>query len=104
MKHVVIFVTSANKKEAKKIAKALIKKRLAACVNLVDKIESLFWWKGRVDSAKEILLVIKSTQSKVAEIIKRVKLIHSYEVPEIIVLPIKSGYKPYLDWIDDSVR
>jgi periplasmic divalent cation tolerance protein len=101
---VVIFVTCADKKQARRIAQGLIKARLAACVNIVDKIESLFWWQGKVDCAKEVLLVIKSRRQKVAAIISKVKSLHSYDCPEIIALPIVAGSPSYLRWIDESVR
>lgn len=102
--YVVILVTCANKKEANSIADALIKDKAAACVNVVPKIESVFWWQGKIDHSQEVLLIIKSRKSKLNRIIKIVKLLHSYKVPEIIALPIVSGYKPYLEWINDSIR
>jgi len=102
--HIVIFITAPNKKEAGHIAKKLIQKKLAACVNIIANIDSIFWWKAKVDSAKEVLLVVKSTKSKLAKIIKLVKATHSYDTPEIIALPIIGGEKKYLKWIDDSVR
>jgi periplasmic divalent cation tolerance protein len=101
--HIVVFITAANNKEAKHIAHRLIKNKLAACVNIVDEIESFFCWKGKVDQVKEALLIIKSKREKLAKIIKLVKSLHSYEVPEIIALPIIAGYKPYLKWIDESL-
>lgn len=101
--YIIIFVTTSDKKEARRIASAVIKNRLAACVNIADNIESLFWWQGKVDKAKEALLIIKSKKEKLAKIIKCVKSLHSYEVPEIIALPVVNGYKPYLEWIDESV-
>ena len=101
--YIVIFITAANKKEAHRLAQQLIKHKLAACVNIADKIESFFWWQGKVDRAKEALLIIKSKKSRLTKIIKLVKSMHSYEVPEVIALPIISGDKPYLDWIDESL-
>jgi periplasmic divalent cation tolerance protein len=102
--HIVIFITAANKKEAGKIARALVKNKLAACANIIKEIESVFWWQGKVDKAKEALIIIKSRKEKLAKIIKLVKRMHSYSVPEIIALPIVSGDKPYLEWIDESIR
>ncbi|MFA5287299.1 MAG: divalent-cation tolerance protein CutA [Candidatus Omnitrophota bacterium] len=99
----VILVTAANKKEARRIAKALINNKLAACVNIISEVESLFYWKGKIDSAKETLLIIKSRKEKVPKIIKLVKSIHSYEIPEIISLPIAAGFRLYLKWIDESL-
>lgn len=99
----IIFITASNKKEAKKIAQALVGRRLCACVNIIDEIESLFWWKGKIDSAKETLLIIKSRKDKLSKIMALVRSLHSYSVPEIIALPIIGGYGPYLRWIDESV-
>jgi periplasmic divalent cation tolerance protein len=97
-------VSTADKGEARKIAKALIKNKLAACVNIIGKVESLFWWKGKVDKANEYLLIIKSNKAMMPKVVKLVKSMHSYQVPEIISLPITSGLKKYLSWIDESLR
>lgn len=102
--YIVIFITAASKKEAVKIAEALLRRRLAACVNIVGKVESFFWWQGKIDRARECLLIAKSAKSKLGKIIKAVKSLHSYEVPEIISLPVSGGNKNYLDWINDSIR
>lgn len=101
---IIIFITTAHKKEARRIAKALLENKLAACVNIIPEIGSLFWWQAKIDSASEVLLVIKSKKTKLTQIIKLVKSLHSYEVPEIIALPIIGGYKPYLRWLDESLR
>lgn len=102
--HIVIFVTASNKKEAQKIASRLVKNKLAACVNIAQGIESLFSWEGKIQKAKESLLIIKSTRAKFPRIVKLIKSLHSYKVPEIIALPIIAGDKPYLGWIDASIR
>lgn len=102
--YIIIFTTCANKKEAKRIAAGLIKSKLAACVNITDKIESFFWWQGKIDEAGETLLIVKSKKEKLNKIIKLVESIHSYKVPEIIALPIIGGYRPYLEWLDESLR
>ncbi|MCX5704581.1 MAG: divalent-cation tolerance protein CutA [Candidatus Omnitrophica bacterium] len=102
--HIVILITASKKKEAKKIAAKLLKEKLVACVNIVDKVESFFWWQGKIDNASESLMVIKSTKAKFRKIVKTVLSVHSYTVPEIIALPIIAGHKPYLDWIDESLR
>lgn len=101
---IIVFVTCASKFQAQKIAQALIKDKLAACVNLVNPINSLFWWKGKVDSSKEILLIIKTKKNLFDRLERLVKSLHSYDVPEIIALPIVKGSKKYLDWINDSTR
>ncbi|MDP3142372.1 MAG: divalent-cation tolerance protein CutA [Candidatus Omnitrophota bacterium] len=104
MKNMIVLITAANKKEAEKIAGGLIAKRLAACVNIVDKINSLFWWQGKVDRAKEVLLVVKTKQSAFKKIIREVKKLHSYDLPEIIAIPIIAGEKKYLRWLNESIR
>ncbi|MFA5092586.1 MAG: divalent-cation tolerance protein CutA [Candidatus Omnitrophota bacterium] len=102
--HVVILVTAKDKKEAQKIASGLIKAKLAACVNIVNKIDSIFFWAGKIDQAKESLLIIKSKKEKLSKIIKLVKSLHSYDVPEIVALPIIAGDKSYLRWINATLR
>jgi len=99
----VILVTCPNKKEARKIATFLVKERLSACVNIIDKIESFFWWQKKIDYAKEVLLIIKTKKEKIPKIIKLVKKLHPYSVPEIIALDITTGEKNYLKWIDESL-
>ncbi len=102
--YIVIFITTAGKIEATRIAKALLASKLAACVNIVDKVESFFWWQGKIDRAKEYLLIAKSVKANLPKVCRLVKSLHSYDVPEIIGIPIAGGSKTYLDWIDDSIR
>jgi periplasmic divalent cation tolerance protein len=99
---IVIFVTASSEREARKIADLLLTKRKAACVNIVPKVDSSFWWQGKLDSARESLLIIKTKASLVPEIVDLVRAAHSYEVPEIIVLPIIGGNDDYLHWIEDE--
>ncbi len=99
----VIFITCANKNEAKKISAGLISAKLAACVSIVGGVESLFWWEKKVDRAREVLLIVKSKKTKLAGIIKKVRSLHSYSTPEIIALPIIGGDRQYLKWIDESL-
>ncbi len=101
---ILVFITASNKAEAANIARGLLKNKLAACVNIVEKIDSFFWWKGRIDQAAECLLLVKTRKAKLPRIIKLVKSLHSYEVPEIIALPIIAGEKRYLNWINASLR
>lgn len=101
--YIVIFITTPNKKEARRIAKVLLKARLIACVNIIGNVKSLFWWQGKINNAKEALLVIKSKRSKLAAIIKQVKSVHSYQLPEIIAIPVMGGEKKYLSWIDECI-
>lgn len=101
--YIVILITCANKKEARAIAGGLIKDKLAACVNILAGVESTFWWENKVERQEEVMLVVKSKKTKLARIIKKVKSLHSYSVPEIIALPIIAGDRHYLKWIDESL-
>jgi periplasmic divalent cation tolerance protein len=101
---VVIFVTTSTETEAHKIAELLLTRRKAACVNIVPRMSSSFWWHGKIDSARESLLIIKTRASLLSEIIELVKSVHSYEVPEIIALPIIGGNEDYLKWVGDEVK
>ena len=102
--HIVIFITAKDFEEASKIADQLVAKKLVACANIVKGIKSVFWWEGKVDNAKEVLLIVKSKKILLSKIIKTVKSLHSYTVPEIIALPIVGGNADYLKWINDSVQ
>lgn len=97
--NIVIFITAKNIKEAKKISAALVKEHAAACVNIVSGVQSFFWWQGKVDAACEALLIVKSQKSCFKKIVKIVKRVHSYQVPEIIALPIVDGEKEYMKWV-----
>jgi len=101
--YIVIFITARNRIEAKKISSLLIKNKLAACVTIVKAIESFFWWKNKVDTAKEVLLIVKTKKDKFERIVRLVKSLHSYSVPEIIAMPIIGGSKEYLNWINESI-
>jgi len=102
--YIVVLVTAKNTREASKISQQLLKEKLIACANMIKGVQSLFWWKKKIDKASEVLLVIKSKRSHFKRIVKTVKACHSYDTPEIIALPIVEGNKDYLKWINDSVR
>jgi len=102
--YIVIFITAKDKEEAQKIGQHLVSQKLAACVNIVSGIDSIFWWENKVDTAQEALLIVKSRRNVFNDIVKAVRSIHSYSVPEIIAFPIQFGLKDYLKWIDDSVK
>ncbi len=101
---IVVLVTCGNQEEAVKLAKSLVEKRLAACVNLLPGISSWYWWENKVTEDHEILLVIKSSRTKYAELEKEVLLLHSYAVPEVIALQIVDGSSNYLGWIEESIK
>ena len=105
MQHVVVFITAPSKKEAEKISRVLLDARLAACTNIIGGVDSHFWWKAKKEKAKEWLLVIKTRKMLVQKLIDKVKVVHPYEVPEVIAIPIIAGYQTYLDWIQkETVR
>jgi periplasmic divalent cation tolerance protein len=97
---VVVFVTTSSEEEAEKIASLLLEKRTAACVNVIPRIKSRFWWQGKLDSAQESLLIIKTRAALIPQLTDIVKKAHSYTVPEVVALPIVAGNEDYLDWVD----
>jgi len=99
---IIIFVTTKNSREANKIAIKLVKDKLIACANVIRGIQSTFRWQGKIDKANETLLILKSKKSCLPKIIKMVKQNHSYDVPEIIALPITGGSMDYLNWIKSN--
>jgi len=99
--HAVILITAPNPEEGQKIAEALVAEKLAACVNLVEKVSSIYWWQGKVERDTETLLIVKTQWALVDQLIARVKELHSYTVPEVIALPIERGNPDYLKWIDE---
>jgi len=102
--YIVVFITTATLEEAQQISKVLLERKKVACVNIVLRVDSLFWWQDKLDSAQESLLVIKTKASLLNEVIRLVKEIHSYDVPEIIALPIVGGNPDYLEWVDTEVE
>ena len=104
MKNIKFFyITAPNKKEAGRIAKKLLDKRLIACANVINKVDSYFVWKNKIQNSKEIIICGKTTSKNQKKIIKVVKSIHSYSVPCIIFFDIKNGNKDFLKWIEQSV-
>ncbi len=104
MKFNIIYITTKDRAEAKKIGKVLIEEKLAACVNIIDNMESIYRWEGKVEEGKEAILIAKTKQSLVNELIDRVKSLHSYSCPAIIALPVESGSDDYLNWIDKETK
>jgi periplasmic divalent cation tolerance protein len=102
---IVVLVTCGSAKEAWKIAHALVEEKLAACVNILQApVLSVYRWKGKVETAKEVLLLIKTTRRRFAALQLAIHSLHSYDTPEIIALLIEDGSRDYLAWIADSVR
>ena len=99
----VVYMTAGGIEEAQKIAGVLVGRRLAACVNLITSVRSVYRWKGAVEDEPEVMLVAKTRFDKFDALRQAVADVHSYEVPEIIALPIVDGHEPYLKWIDESV-
>lgn len=99
----VVLVTAGSKPEALKIAKALLTRKLAACVSLIPGMESHYRWKGRLEKNREILMMIKTSRSRVKGLIREVKKIHSYDVFEAISLPVLEGNPAYLKWMEESL-
>ena len=97
----VVFVTCGSEEEALKIAHALVEERLAACVNLVSPIRSIYRWEGKICDEKEWLLIIKTHTARFEDVERRVKVLHSYSLPEIIALPITKGSTSYMNWLKE---
>ena len=99
----IVLVTCASMGEARRIAKTVVEKKLAACVNILPGVvESVYRWKGKVERAREVLMIMKTTAGKVRELEREVKRMHSYDIPEFIVLPIIAGSREYLGWLAES--
>lgn len=101
---IVVLITTGSVEEAHNVANLLLNQRVVACVNIIPGVDSVFWWEGKLDSEQESLLIAKTKASLLTEIIKLVKSVHSYEVPEVIALPVIGGNEDYLDWIDGELE
>jgi len=103
MASIIVFMTTATKQEAQKIAHSLLEKRLIACANILGPVDSEFWWQGKIEKAKEFLVLMKSDEKLFEKLSQAIKEVHSYEVPEILALPIVKGWPPYLEWLNKSL-
>ena len=101
---IILFIAAATADEAQQISNVLLNQKKVACVNIVPKVTSLFWWQGKLDSAQESLLIVKTKASQLENIVTVVKENHSYDVPEVIALPIIGGNQDYLEWICSEVE
>ena len=104
MKYIIVLMTASNQEEAKKIVITLLEERLIACANIMDSISSFFWWQGKIETEKEALVIMKSRESLFNKLSQRVVDLHSYEVPEILAIPVVNGLESYLDWIGDCLE
>ena len=104
MKHYVVLVTSPNAKRSERLSKGLVEGKLAACVNRIPSITSRYWWKGKIETGREELLIIKTNQTRLRALMKWFKANHPYEVCEVLALPISQGNSDYLQWIDRSLN
>ena len=99
-----IYMTAGSKSEAQKIGKALVESRLAACVNILDNMQSIYRWEEKIQEDSEVVLIAKTTETLVPRLIDKVKSLHSYDCPCIVSLPVSDGYPPFLDWIKSQVE
>jgi periplasmic divalent cation tolerance protein len=101
---VLVLTTAGSESESRKIAQTLVERRLAACVNIVPRIKSVYRWEGKVEEAEEYLLLIKTAKAREEQVRAAIRELHSYELPECIAIPIESGSAEYLKWLSDSVE
>jgi periplasmic divalent cation tolerance protein len=99
----VVLVTTKDQSEAKRIVEQLVSEKFVACANIVPSVSSTYWWKGKIEHADEALVVMKTSNEKLERLIARIKELHSYEVPEILALPIEHGLPEYLKWLKESL-
>lgn len=103
-KYYVVLVTTPNRTTSEKLSTGLLRQKLAACVNRVSGLTSRYWWKSKIETSREELLIIKTVKSKLAPLTRWVKTHHPYAVCEVLILPVLGGNRDYLDWIDQSLR
>jgi periplasmic divalent cation tolerance protein len=101
---VLVVTTAGSEAEAQKIAKQVVERRLAACVNIVPRIQSVYRWEGKVETAEEFLLIIKTTRARDADVQAAIRELHSYDLPECTVISMEGGSSEYLKWIEESVH
>ena len=98
---IVVFMTAANGEEAARLAEMLVGAHLAACVQILPEMESVYRWQGKIERQSEILLLAKTTREKFDELEREVRALHSYDTPEIIAVPVRAGSAPYLEWLKE---
>ena len=100
----IALTTAGSMDEAQELANALVERRLAACVNIIPNLTSIYRWQGAVEETSEVLLLIKTTAEQLSEVESTLRELHSYEVPEFVALGVESGSQPYLDWLPSNVK
>ncbi|UCG79434.1 MAG: divalent-cation tolerance protein CutA [Nitrospirota bacterium] len=101
MEYIIVFITASNEDEAGGIARKLVEEKLAACVNIIRDIRSVYMWKGKIEDDTEVLMIVKTRKEHFEKLRDVVTELHSYEVPEVISLPLIAGSEPYLAWLKD---
>lgn len=104
MKANLIYITAPNEKEAMNIGKTLVSERLAASVNMISQVRSLYWWEGKIQDEREVVIVAKTSAALVEELTERVISMHSYSCPCVVSVPILKGHQAFLDWIGDVTQ
>lgn len=102
--YVVVLVTAPDLQTARKLAQAALQARLVACANLIPKLESHYWWRNKLETSAEVLLILKTTRAQLAALEKMVLSKHPYDTPEFVVLNLSGGNKRYLDWLTESCK
>lgn len=104
MKVNLIYITTKDKAEARKIGSELVESKLAACVNIIDNMNSMYVWEGKIQDDKEVILIAKTTEARVPLLIEKVKALHSYDCPCVVSIPVSGGNREFLDWIANEVK
>ncbi len=99
-----IYITAKDKAEARKIGSGLLESKLAACVNIIDNMNSMYVWEGKIQDDTEAILIAKTTEARVPQLIEKVKTLHSYDCPCILSIPVSGGNREFLDWIANEVK
>jgi periplasmic divalent cation tolerance protein len=101
---IVVLITAANGEEATRLAEMLVGAHLAACVQILPEMESVYRWQGKIERQSEVLLIVKTTREKFADVEREVRLLHSYDTPEIVALPVVAGSTAYMNWLAAAVK
>ncbi len=100
----IVYITIGSMEEAKQIGEAIVQSKLAACVNIIDNMHSIYFWEGKLQNDQEVVMIAKTTENQVSALIERVKTLHSYDCPCILSLPVSKGHTPFMEWIAGEVK